>query len=86
MYRVVVGLWFLAVIARIAIFTGLIEPSKFLKRTELLGAASALVLLGTGHPWELFLEAGYHGGQYLLARVMTSPRFVDWLMKEPPRR
>jgi hypothetical protein len=58
------------------------------KRVEIVITFGALIAAvceaWAGHPWAAALTIAvpllYHAGQYGLARLMTSPRFTEWLM------
>lgn len=53
------------------------------KMGELMAAGGAAMGALVGHPGALAAEGLYHGGQYGAARLMNSPRAVDWLMRPP---
>jgi hypothetical protein len=71
------------------------KSSKFTwKRVEIGITFGALIAAAweawKGHPWVAGLTIAvpvlYHIGNYGLARLMNSPRFVDWLMKPNPQK
>lgn len=53
-----------------------------LKFGEMGAAGMTVIPAVTGHLMALEGVVAYHAGQNLLSRLMNSPTFVDWLMKE----
>ena len=49
---------------------------------EMGEAGSAAAPLITGHPLPLALTGAYHATQYALGKLMNSPKFVEWLMRD----
>lgn len=64
------------------------------KRVEIIITFGALVTAAweawKGHLWVATLAIAvpllYHAGQYMIARLMTSQRFTDWLMTPNPKK
>jgi hypothetical protein len=51
-------------------------------QAEMLEGSGAIGAAATGHPLSLAGTAAYHATQYALGKLMNSPTFVDWLMKD----
>jgi hypothetical protein len=64
------------------------------KRVEIIITFGALIAAvweaWAGHPWAAGLTIAvpllYHSAQYGLARLLTSPRFTEWLMTSKPKK
>lgn len=63
-----------------------INPSGTAKlgqgQKEMMEGTGAVGMAATGHPLLLGGTAAYHAAQYALGRLMNSPTFVDWLMRD----
>jgi hypothetical protein len=51
-------------------------------QAEMLEGSGALGAAATGHPLPAVGSAAYHATQYAVAKLMNSPTFVDWLMRD----
>jgi hypothetical protein len=51
-------------------------------QAEMLEGSGAIGAAATGHPGALAGTAAYHATQYALGKLMNSPTFVDWLMRD----
>ena len=81
MTDVLIGIWICLAFLRLLVLLGKIPAALYQRKLELAGLAVALVLLGAQTYWVIAIEALYQLSMYLIARLMTSPRFVAWLMR-----
>jgi hypothetical protein len=49
---------------------------------EMMGGMGTTGAAATGHPLRLASTAAYHAAQYAVGKLMNSPTFVDWLMRD----
>lgn len=80
--------WVVTVIARILLICGWIDRSKYQPSVERAAAIFAVILAFSSQLIPISIEIVYNIAMYLVARLLTSPRFTDAVMRatDPRRR